>query len=38
MLDSGQRSEQIRADLELISLFEHDGELFARYRIVRQPA
>lgn len=31
-------SSRITATLDLVSLYEHDGELFARYRVVRESA
>jgi riboflavin-specific deaminase-like protein len=34
-IDSNQPTTRIRARLDLLSLYEHDGELFARYRLQR---
>jgi riboflavin-specific deaminase-like protein len=38
LLDGGDRAERIRARLDLISLLEHEGELFARYRVLHDRA
>jgi riboflavin-specific deaminase-like protein len=35
MLRTGGLPERIEARLDLLSLWEHEGELFARYRVVR---
>jgi riboflavin-specific deaminase-like protein len=35
LIDGNRPTRQIRASLELRSLFEHDGELFARYSLRR---
>lgn len=35
LLTSDQPAERIRATLQLVSLYEHDGALFARYRVLR---
>jgi riboflavin-specific deaminase-like protein len=37
LIDDDRPTRQIRARLDLISLFEHDEELFARYRLRRGP-
>jgi len=36
-IDSDEPTVWIRARLDLVSLHEHDGELFARYRLRRRP-
>jgi riboflavin-specific deaminase-like protein len=37
LLTSDEPADRIRAGLRLASLFEHDGELFARYRVLAPP-
>jgi 2,5-diamino-6-(ribosylamino)-4(3H)-pyrimidinone 5'-phosphate reductase len=34
LLESDEAADRIRADLRLLSLYEHDGDLFARYRVL----
>jgi riboflavin-specific deaminase-like protein len=35
LLDGGEPATRIQARTELVSLFEHDGELYTRYRLLR---
>jgi riboflavin-specific deaminase-like protein len=37
LVDDDDPATAIRARIELISLFEHDGELYSRYRLLRGP-
>jgi riboflavin-specific deaminase-like protein len=37
LFDGDEKASAIQARMELISLFEHDGELYARYRLPRGP-
>jgi riboflavin biosynthesis pyrimidine reductase len=35
MIDGEHPAERISARMELVSLYEHEGELYARYRLPR---
>ena len=37
LLDGPEPATAIRARMDLVSLFEHDGELYTRYRLARGP-